>query len=67
MITGNGKNIGYMYDSQGHRVQKTVNGVTTNYLYSGDMLMRQTDGTNTLDFQYDAGGNMVGFKYNGTP
>ncbi len=66
-ITGNGKNIGYVYDSQGHRVQKTVNGVTTNYLYSGDLLMRQTDGTNTLDFQYDASGNMVGFKYNGIP
>ena len=47
-ITGNGKNISYVYDSQGHRVQKTVNGVTTSYLYSGDLLMRQTDGTNTL-------------------
>ena len=29
--------------------------------------MRQTDGTNTLDFQYDASGNAVGFVYNGTP
>ncbi|MBR4049327.1 MAG: DNRLRE domain-containing protein [Clostridia bacterium] len=66
-ITGNGKNISYVYDSQGHRVQKTVNGVTTNYLYSGDLLMRQTDGTNTIDFQYDAGGNLVGFLYNGVP
>lgn len=66
-ITGNGKNISYVYDSQGNRVQKTVNGVTTNYLYSGNLLMRQTDGTNTLDFQYDANGNIVGFIYNGTP
>jgi len=66
-ITGNGKNISYVYDSQGHRVQKTVDGVTTNYLYSGDLLMRQTDGTNTIDFQYDAGGNLVGFVYNGIP
>ena len=66
-INGNGKNISYVYDSQGHRVQKTVNGVTTSYLYSGDLLMRQTDGTNTLDFQYDASGNAVGFVYNGTP
>ncbi len=66
-ITGNGKNISYVYDSQGNRVQKTVNGVTTNYLYSGNLLMRQTDGTNTLDFQYDASGDMVGFIYNGTP
>ncbi len=66
-ITGNGKNISYVYDSQGHRVQKTVDGKTTNYLYSGDLLMRQTDGTNTIDFQYDAGGNLVGFLHNGTP
>lgn len=66
-ITGNGKNISYVYDSQGNRVQKTVNGVTTNYLYSGNLLMRQTDGTNTIDFQYDASGDMVGFIYNGTP
>ena len=29
--------------------------------------MRQTDGTNTIDFQYDAGENLVGFLYNGTP
>ena len=29
--------------------------------------MRQSDGTNTLDFQYDAGGVAVGFNYNGTP
>lgn len=66
-ITGNGKNISYAYDSQGNRVQKTVNGVTTNYLYSGSLLMRQTDGTNTIDFQYDASGDMVGFIHNGTP
>lgn len=66
-IVGNGKSISYVYDSQGHRVQKTVNGVTTDYLYSGDLLMRQIDGTNTLDFQYDANGDMVGFDYNGTP
>ena len=66
-ITGNGKNISYVYDSQGHRVQKTVNGLTTNYIYSGSILMRQTDGTNTIDFQYDASGNLVGFLYNGTP
>jgi len=66
-ISGNGKNISYVYDAQGYRVQKTVNGLTTNYLYSGDLLIRQTDGTNTIDFQYDANGNVVGFVYNETP
>ncbi len=41
--------------------------MTLNYVYSGDMLMRQTDGINILDFLYDASGIMIGFKYNGTP
>jgi RHS repeat-associated protein len=29
--------------------------------------MRQTDGTNTIDFQYDAGGRLVGFLCNEVP
>ena len=29
--------------------------------------MRQSDGTNTLDFQYDANGIAAGFNYNDTP
>ena len=28
--------------------------------------MRQSDGTNTLDFQYDASGRAIGFKHNGS-
>ncbi len=66
-VSGNGTNITYTYDSQGNRVQQVVNGLILNYIYSGDMLMRQTDGTNILDFVYDASGIMIGFKYNGTP
>ncbi len=31
------------------------------------MLMRQSDGTDTLDFQYDAAGIAAGFNYNSTP
>jgi RHS repeat-associated protein len=70
-FAGNGLNIAYAYDASGHRTQQTVVSptinTTINYTYSGDLLMRQSDGANTMDFQYDASGKMVGFMYNGTP
>ncbi|MCL2679803.1 MAG: DNRLRE domain-containing protein, partial [Dehalococcoidia bacterium] len=69
-ITGNGQDVSYTYDAQGRRTSKTVggvNGVTTHYTYAGDLLIRQSDGTDTLDFAYDAGGIAVGFTHNGTP
>jgi len=66
-ITGGPQNIAYTYDAFGNRIGKTVGSVTTDYLYSGNTLMRQSDGTDTLDFAYDAGGKAVGFTYNGVP
>ena len=65
-ISDNQLNVSYTYDAKGHRTSQTINGTAINYTYSGDLLMRQSDGTNTLDFQYDAGGTAVGFNYNGT-
>lgn len=65
-ITGGADSISYTYDAQDRRVQKTVNGVTTTYLYAEGMLMRQTTGNNTLDFAYDTD-SLIGFKYNDTP
>ena len=59
--------ISYAYDASGRRISKTVGSVTTNYTYAGGLLVRQSDGTNTLDFAYDASGTAVGFKHNGTP
>jgi len=59
--------ISYAYDASGRRTSKTVGGVITNYTYAGGLLVRQSDGTNTLDFAYDASGTAVGFKHNGTP
>ena len=64
-FVGNGLNIAYTYDASGHRIKQVANGTTINYTYSGDLLMRQSDGANTLDFQYDASGKAVGFMYNG--
>jgi len=65
-FSGNGLNIDYTYDASGRRTKQVVNGTAINYTYSGDLLMRQSDGVNTLDFQYDASGNAAGFVYNNT-
>lgn len=65
-ISDSEQTISFVYDAQGNRISKTVNSATTNYLYSGDLLMRQTDGTNVIDFAYDSSGQAVGFKLNGT-
>lgn len=66
-VVGNGVNITYNYDSQGRRVSKTSGNVTTKFFYSGDNLVRQTDGTNEWVFLYAAGDKPIGFEYNGTP
>jgi RHS repeat-associated protein len=66
-FSGNGLNITYTYDASGNRTKQVANGTTINYLYAGNLLMRQSDGTNALDFAYDANGKAVGFKYNGAP
>ena len=64
----------YTYDSNGLRLTKEVVDVvadtststTYNYFYAGGKLMRQTDGTNTLDFFYDESGHPYALTYNGT-
>ena len=55
----------YTYDESGIRTSKTVNGTTTNYTTRGGTILSQTDGTNTMFFQYDNSGNPTGFLYNG--
>lgn len=61
----------FKYNSSGLRTEKTTSryiggtSKTTKYTYAGNLLMSQTDGTNTLDFAYDPNGQMLGVKYNG--
>ena len=59
-------NLTYTYDSEGLRLSKTVDGVVHNYYYAGGKLLRETWGSNTLDFFYDAMGTAYAVKYNGT-
>ena len=56
----------YTYDESGIRSSKTVNGVTTYFTTKDGVILSQTDGTNTMYFQYDNSGNPTGFLYNGT-
>ena len=56
----------YTYDESGIRSSKTINGVTTYFTTKDGVILSQTDGTNTMYFQYDNSGNPTGFLYNGT-
>ena len=56
----------YTYDESGIRSSKIVNGVTTYFTTKDGVILSQTDGTNTMYFQYDNSGNPTGFLYNGT-
>lgn len=58
--------VDFTYDLSGLRTSKTVGGVEHNYLYAGGKLMRESYGSNTLDFFYDANGTPYALKYNGT-
>ena len=43
---------GYGYNSFGDRISKTVNGITTDYLYDGDSLIAEYDSTGALQKKY---------------
>lgn len=55
----------YIYNIGGKRIKKTVGGIDTDYIYSGDLLMRQITGSDIIDFSYDYYGKPIGFNYNG--
>ena len=64
--SGGGSSISYTYDVDGIRTSKTVNGTKHTYYYAGGKLLRETFGSNTLDFFYDVSGNPYALKHNGT-
>lgn len=61
----NDNKYSYPYDENGIRTSKTVNGKTTYYNTKDGVILSQTDGTNTMYFQYDTNGFPLGFIYNG--
>ena len=48
------------------RTQKTVGSTVYNYYYIDGLLVRQTWGSNYIDFLYDESGSAYSFIYNGT-
>ena len=56
----------YKYGADGLRTQKTVGSTVYNYYYADGRLVRQTWGSNYMDFLYDESGNAYSFVYNGT-
>ncbi len=59
------QNISYTYDAGGIRTSKTLDTKTTYFTLSGDNVLKQSDGTNTIWFLY-AGDSVIGLIYNGT-
>ncbi len=49
---------GYTYDAFNRRVSKTVNGITTYFVYDGDGIIADYDGTGTLSAEYINGDNI---------
>jgi len=58
--------VSYKYGADGLRTQKTVGSTVYNYYYIDGLLVRQTWGTNYMDFLYDESGSAYSFIYNGT-
>ena len=56
----------FMYNADGLRVQKTVNGVATKYTLHGKNVVHMTSGTDELHFFYDAQNRPAVVVYNGT-
>ena len=59
--------MSYLYDADGIRTQKTVDGVTTQYFVSGSTILAEKTGNDVLWYMYDSDGDILGFTYNGTP
>ena len=64
--SGSGTTAAFRYNSEGLRVQKTVNGTVTDYTLHGKNIVHLTQGSNTLHFWYDAGNRPAIVEYNGT-
>ena len=61
-----GNSYAFVYNSDGLRTQKTVNGVVHNYYYSGALLLAEEWNNHLMVFLYDANGSPVGIKYRKT-
>ena len=54
-----GSTLTFIYDADGNRITKTVNGVTTTYTYVDGRVAHETNGTDTIHYRYDANGTLL--------
>jgi RHS repeat-associated protein len=64
-ISGNGLNVGYLYNDSGIRTQKNVGGVITRYHLVGDKVTYEDNDTDKLYYTYDSSNNLVSMNLNG--
>ncbi len=55
--------MSFAYNDAGLRISKTVNGVTTHYVYDGNVLLAEYTDNETIVYIYDANDSPIGFKY----
>ena len=61
-----GTTASFKYNENGLRIQKTVNGVVTNYTLHGKNIVHMKKGNDELHFFYDASNKPAIVEYNGT-
>ena len=60
-VTSGSNTYSYMYDADGIRTSKTVNGTKTEFFLNGSQILAQKTGDTTMLFFYDSTGKRVGF------
>ena len=65
-MSKSGTTASFKYNENGLRIQKTVNGVVTNYTLHGKNVVHMTQGSNMLHFFYDASNKPAIVDFNGT-
>ena len=55
--------MSFNYNDEGIRASKTVNGVTTHYVFSGNLLISEYTDTEAIVYIYDVNGSPIGFRY----
>ncbi len=67
IVKTDGTQIGYTYNSNGIRTQKTIGSDTTEYFLDGSTILAEKTGNNIIWYIYGSDGEPVGFTYNDTP
>ena len=64
-VQGAGVDAAYLYDGNGQRVQKTVNGVISKFLWCGSQICKEYAGDGTVKNDYILGAGREGIKNSG--